>query len=528
MADELNLKRIIELQQKTEPAEGDCLAVDNASRGTSRIMIQNLLDPTFSSDMKAAPAKETKEKIDEVMDVFAAGIDEAIDEWMDEHPEATTTVQDGAITIPKLNNDVLTGLNKRVLYVSAFNGDNDNEVLQNAIDTALSMESCTLIIDKTLNITQTINIVYTNAEVQALVIQGIIKDVPSSANVFHGDANPTLRNNMIGCINCNVSNGIVFNVKNRNDTSSLVVRDCVFWNSTIFKDSEKSWQFTNNEMKLFYMNGCISKFFNNTCVGFDYFIYSPSHIDDDSSLGENWTGDYAQIEGNHIYTAGHGILIQHGDASQICRNGFIGLYGVMQFIYMRAAHGFIMDSNMYGMFYGNNLEVGENASFGIDLLACVGVVVGGHGENNKFPYLFSIGDNSVVTFTGNQHTTTRNGRIIYARGNSIVYMMGNSIDTVPLVGQNATLIDVSDLKQMPTLNFSYVDTAQDWDIYKSRQMFVFDKVTTNIRSGYSRGFFESKFNSGGTLGIQVITWLDGKKSTRTCWYGTFTNWYTES
>ena len=102
MADELNLKRIIELQQKTEPAEGDCLAVDNASSGTSRIMVQNLLDPTFSSDMKAAPAAATKKKIDEVMDVFAAGVKEAVDEWLDQHPEATTTVQDGAITEAKL------------------------------------------------------------------------------------------------------------------------------------------------------------------------------------------------------------------------------------------------------------------------------------------------------------------------------------------------------------------------------------------------------------------------------------------
>lgn len=98
MADELNLKRIIELQQKTTPEEGDSFAVDNPNSGTNRITIENLLDPTFSSNLKAAPAEETKKKIDEVMDVFAAGIDEAVDNWLDQHPEATTTVEDGSIT----------------------------------------------------------------------------------------------------------------------------------------------------------------------------------------------------------------------------------------------------------------------------------------------------------------------------------------------------------------------------------------------------------------------------------------------
>lgn len=102
MADELNLKRIIELQQKTTPEEGDSFAVDNPNSGTNRITIQSILDPTFSSDLKAAPAAETKKKIDEVMDTFAVGIDEAVDNWMDRHPEASTTVQDGSITEQKL------------------------------------------------------------------------------------------------------------------------------------------------------------------------------------------------------------------------------------------------------------------------------------------------------------------------------------------------------------------------------------------------------------------------------------------
>lgn len=137
MADELNLKRIIELQQKTSPEEGDSFAVDNANSGTSRITIQNLLDPTFSSNLKAAPAEATKEKIDEVMDVFAAGIDEAVDNWLDEHPEATTTVQDGSLTEPKFSEALKLKTIKDYVTPQMFGAVGDGET-----DDATAINNC--------------------------------------------------------------------------------------------------------------------------------------------------------------------------------------------------------------------------------------------------------------------------------------------------------------------------------------------------------------------------------------------------
>lgn len=43
---------------------------------------------------------------------------QAVSDWLDDHPEATTTVQDGAVTIPKLSAEVLEGLSP--LQVSSF------------------------------------------------------------------------------------------------------------------------------------------------------------------------------------------------------------------------------------------------------------------------------------------------------------------------------------------------------------------------------------------------------------------------
>ncbi len=43
---------------------------------------------------------------DNIQDQIGSASQEQVDAWLDEHPEATTTVQDGAITIPKLANEV--------------------------------------------------------------------------------------------------------------------------------------------------------------------------------------------------------------------------------------------------------------------------------------------------------------------------------------------------------------------------------------------------------------------------------------
>lgn len=471
---------------------------------------------------------DVKTDLAEYEDIFTADVGESVSNWLDLHPEATTTVQDGSITIPKLNNDVKSGLNIRTIFVSDFSGSDDNEILQNAIDEALSMESCTLIIDKTLNITDTINIIFTNSAVQALTIQGMFKNVRSSGNVFHGDANPTLRNNMIGVINCDVD-GVVFNVKSRNDTPELCVRDCIFYNnSENTSDTTNGRIWENNTMTLFYVVGTVCNFVNNTVVGFDYFINAPSTQPSDSSKA-NWTGDFGIISKNTIYTCGHGISMAYQDCTDISGNAFIGMYGCTQYLFIHVAHGITIRNNMFGPFM-NTIPI--TMETGITLRSCNALIYNNHGENSKASYVFFIADSGTAVFIANQWTTTISGRILYNSGTSKVFFEGNSFDTTPLTQSTATLIDCEDIKNINSaidvLNYSYIATADDWDSYKSNKSFYFDGVTTVVRSGYPRGFFESKFSKTGTLGTQVITWLDGKKSTRAYTYGTFGEWYTES
>lgn len=188
MADELNFKRIIELQQKTSPEEGDSFAVDNATSGTNRITIQNLLDPTFSSDMKAAPAAATKEKIDEVMDVFAAGITEAVDDWLDQHPEATTTVQDGSLTYKKLVTGTLGFVTPEMFGAVGDGVTDDTVAIQNAINTG----KLVLFEKKNYLITDALN-VYSGS---VLVGQGSSSIIEISQTVAIGKCITTSENNL--------------------------------------------------------------------------------------------------------------------------------------------------------------------------------------------------------------------------------------------------------------------------------------------------------------------------------------------
>lgn len=59
MAGELIPKRIIDLPEALNPADGDALVLDNAETGTKKIPIENLVDKTLTIPKKAADAYET-------------------------------------------------------------------------------------------------------------------------------------------------------------------------------------------------------------------------------------------------------------------------------------------------------------------------------------------------------------------------------------------------------------------------------------------------------------------------------------
>lgn len=71
-------------------------------------IVQDLVIDGQLSDTSTNPVqnKVVKAAIDDITVQFEGGIEEAVDNWLDNNPDATTTVQDGAITYAKLDNNL--------------------------------------------------------------------------------------------------------------------------------------------------------------------------------------------------------------------------------------------------------------------------------------------------------------------------------------------------------------------------------------------------------------------------------------
>lgn len=80
-----------------------------------------------------------KEELEEYEDIFTSDLDESISAWLDAHPEATTTIQDGAVTEPKLadalKNKILNPYVTPEMFGAAGNGSTDDtQAVQAALD----------------------------------------------------------------------------------------------------------------------------------------------------------------------------------------------------------------------------------------------------------------------------------------------------------------------------------------------------------------------------------------------------------
>ena len=88
MADET--KRVIDQTTDSSLSAGDFVIIDSQSEGTRKFDLGTELTGI-------------KEDLAQYEDIFTGDVDESVQNWLDAHPEATTTVQDGAITEVKLS-----------------------------------------------------------------------------------------------------------------------------------------------------------------------------------------------------------------------------------------------------------------------------------------------------------------------------------------------------------------------------------------------------------------------------------------
>ena len=115
------------------------------------------IDSTLTNPDAAANAKVTGDAIaavatdvaeltsalEEAIEDFAVPTQEAVDNWLDEHPEATTTVQDGSITKAKFSSDTLSWLKSgAIVNLADFaNGSLTGANMNTALTAALNVSS---------------------------------------------------------------------------------------------------------------------------------------------------------------------------------------------------------------------------------------------------------------------------------------------------------------------------------------------------------------------------------------------------
>lgn len=214
-------KRILDLNTISSASNDDYLVVDGSS-GTRKITPENIVenseavhaldervddvaDNVDGLQINMGKAQGDIEELKNLVGVFVADVDESVQAWLDEHPEATTTVQDGAITEAKLASALKMKTLKDYItpemYGAVGNGQTDDLL---AIQSAISAMSAgdvlyipakkyllsdTLTINKQITIIGdgTIYVTHANPILKLDSVSGVIIDlakIEKSAKVF--------------------------------------------------------------------------------------------------------------------------------------------------------------------------------------------------------------------------------------------------------------------------------------------------------------------------------------------------------
>lgn len=95
-----------------------------------------------------------KSDLNEYETIFTDNVDESVQNWLDEHPEATTTVQDGSITYKKLLTGTLGYVTPQMYGAKGDGSTDDTRAIQDAINSGYNVffPKATYVCD-TINIT---------------------------------------------------------------------------------------------------------------------------------------------------------------------------------------------------------------------------------------------------------------------------------------------------------------------------------------------------------------------------------------
>ena len=197
---------ITETQQMTASAGRAIfeLSIDGLTHGTANFVVAVERKPTDDAVMSDSDLSLIQEAVDAAATIedLIEGHDpdeviaDAVDAWLDAHPEATTTVEDGAITEAKLNDSVKTGVFEDMTVGTSLAVMNDEGVTDNLAykfrqtggDAVRELDE---IVGGTVAWNQMVNAVTADGEISGVTITGI-----TGGRMFSGTATQTVNSNL--------------------------------------------------------------------------------------------------------------------------------------------------------------------------------------------------------------------------------------------------------------------------------------------------------------------------------------------
>lgn len=98
----------VNLRSIADSSKVDIMLNKRTETPFSSIQLSKVTIPSASSSSAGLMSSEDKEKLESI--ASDDGIKGYVDEWLDEHPEATTTVQDGSVTLAKLSSELASSI----------------------------------------------------------------------------------------------------------------------------------------------------------------------------------------------------------------------------------------------------------------------------------------------------------------------------------------------------------------------------------------------------------------------------------
>lgn len=384
---------------------------------------------------------ELKSDLQQAIDDFAVPTQEAVDNWLDEHPEATTTVQDGSITESKFSDALKLKTIKDYVIPEMFGaaGDgvtDDTDAVQEAFDSGKNV--CFLLTSQYL-ITDTIRIKKISREGFTAFSEAVTRWAPFCRIIvsFDDSTHPvfsveddgwTFENLSINAKNGTAVNLTLFNCRTNAADVDFSLINCAIYGAKILCDIEG---------RGFSMQNCF-------CASLSQLLNISWSGEGSTPYHDDETGQRAfTIEGNRFHSCGREatafIIVNSGNVFglRFVNNNFDRGYTSLVKASTKVKNWLISGNTFHGMGGNGGNDAFILLSAGADEFTFTSNVFANEIESNSlFHFVIEVhsGNSTAFLISNNDFNVIRNGNVLSLTSSSTtlngLIMCNNYVENV--------------------------------------------------------------------------------------------------